>query len=432
MEQIYLKRMMTKRLVGEEFTVTHTVGQTHRKVRLDQFVMEIYRHRSREKLKHAIDSGAITIVRNGSKHLSLGKVKPSTILQKGDVIHVHSVKRAEPEVSFDYKILFEDDEIMVVLKPANLPVHPAGRFFFNTLLSHLKTEGFKKDLEREKEFYLVHRIDKETSGVLLLAKTREACHHLTTQFKEREIGKYYLALVHGKPIQPNFAIDHPIGKISGSKVGLKMYPVPETQGGAPSLTEFEIVESRENFSLLACFPKTGRQHQIRVHAELAGVPLVGDKIYGLTDAEACALMDGNRDFELSLQEAEDLETISEENLSDLDALFSDEDEEDDSDENDADHIDDLSDEEIFSLYGEDENEEEEMTITDALNSLYEETKKKLLLPRHALHAAGIKFKHPRTNEEMIFESGLPDDLRSFFESLTGARLKDFKTQRWGF
>ncbi len=409
-------KRLTKRLVGEEYTITHRVGLSQRKVRLDQFVMELYRHRSRERLKNAIMSGGITIVRNGSKHLSLGKVKPSTILQKGDVIHVRSVKRKEPDVNFDYKILFEDDDIAVVLKPPNLPVHPSGRFFFNTLLVHMKTEGFNPALENEKPFYLVHRIDKETSGILLLAKNSQACAVLTSQFKQRETGKYYLAITHGVPTPGTFTIDQPIGKVAGSRIGLKMYPVSEKMGGLPSLTEFELVEAREGFSLLACFPKTGRQHQIRVHAELAGVPLVGDKIYGLSDEEGGALMDGNRINELEEDDSDDAAANFEgTSLPDIDV--------------DAPSFDEADVPELEVGLDEDASTGHTPHVHSAL---YEEAKSKLMLPRHALHAAGLKFKHPRTGEEMIFESGLPDDLRSFFESLTGQRLKDFKTKRWGF
>ena len=415
---------MTQRLAGEAFTVTHSVGQTQRRIRLDQFVMEIYRHRSREKLKRAIDVGAISIIRNSSPHLILGKVKPSTVLQPGDFVKVHSVKRKEPEVNFDYKILYEDETLLVVMKPANLPVHPAGRFFFNTLLSHLKTDGFNPNLLEQKEFYLVHRIDKETSGILLVAKTKEACFQLTTQFKNRETGKYYLALVHGAPKETSFTVNYGIGKVMGSKVGLKMFPVPENEGGSPSLTEFELVESRGDFSLLACFPKTGRQHQIRVHAEMAGVPLVGDKIYGLSDDEACALMAGNREYELSLKdEAEVSEEVIDDELQSAGAtnpslLLAD----------DAEEINDETDEEEHPTQHAFDLQARSKLVLET----YEIIKKKLLLPRHALHAAGLRFVHPVSGKEMVFESGLPPDLQEFYESIDHKPLREFKTKRWGY
>ena len=192
-----------KHLIGEEYLVTHRVTEKNNGMRLDRFLMDRYRRRSREELKRAIERGAITVIRSGLHHPA-GKMKASFSIQGGDIIHVLSKRKREPEVNFDYKILYEDDSILVVDKPANLPVHPAGRYFFNTLLIHLKTSGFQNTIESERVFYLVHRIDKETSGVLLLAKTKEACRILTTQFKERLTEKYYLAIVKGEPKIPTF------------------------------------------------------------------------------------------------------------------------------------------------------------------------------------------------------------------------------------
>ena len=172
---------VVKTLTGNTYLVKYTVGHQQAGTRLDRFLMVRYKKRSREQLKKAIESGAITITREGSKHLNLGKIKPSLPLQKGDVVNVLSTKSKEPEVNFNYSVLYEDDDILVINKPPNLPVHPAGRFFFDTLLVHLKTRGFTNVHNAEKDFYLVHRIDKETSGILLIAKTREACNQLTLQ-----------------------------------------------------------------------------------------------------------------------------------------------------------------------------------------------------------------------------------------------------------
>ncbi|NDF14082.1 RluA family pseudouridine synthase [bacterium] len=205
-------------------------------------------------------------------------------MQPGDIVQVISIRKPEPPVNFDYRILHEDAEILVIDKPPNLPVHPAGRFFFHTLLIHLKTEGFKIDLKSERNFFLVHRIDKETSGVLLLAKTKAACNALTSQFRNRETQKYYLALAQGTPKEPVFRVMEPIGKPPKGRVGIRMVALPIEEGGLESETLFETVETRSGpqgtFTLFACFPRTGRQHQIRVHAEIAGHPLVGDKVYG--------------------------------------------------------------------------------------------------------------------------------------------------------
>lgn len=379
---------VSKTLTGNTYLVKYTVGHQQAGTRLDRFLMVRYKKRSREQLKRAIDSGAITITRPG--YMNLGKMKPSMPLKKGDVVNVLSTKSKEPEVNFDYKTLYEDDAILVLNKPPNLPVHPAGRFFFNTLLVHLKTKGFTNENNGDKDYYLVHRIDKETSGVLLLAKTREACNNLTAQFRDRETDKYYLAIVRGAPKQESFDVDAAIGKIKGSAIGLKMYAVPEEEGGLSALTHFEKVETRGNYTLLACFPRTGRQHQIRVHADHAGLPLVGDKLYGMPEKDCLVLLDYHTDLR---------EFISEEDAAEL---------------------------------------EEEMEMSDEADTSellpksaeYLEIESRLLIPRHALHAAGLRFKHPVSGKEMVFESGLPDDLRAFFEGIDGKPLSPFKTKHW--
>ncbi len=396
-----------KHLKGAEYLVTHTVGPNRAGTRLDRFLMERYKRRSREQLKKAIDSGAITVVRSGMPTQQIGRMKASFSLQTGDVVQVLSIRRPEPEVNFNYYSLFEDEEIIVIHKPPNLPVHPAGRFFFNTLLVHLKTHGFTSTLESERRYFLVHRIDKETSGVLLLAKTKEACAALTSQFKNRETDKYYLALVHGKPEKEEFEVEQPIGKIPGSRIGLKMYPRTLEEGGLPSLTRFERVETRTGpqgtFSLMACFPRTGRQHQIRIHADVAGIPLIGDKLYGMPDDDVYALLEGHRE---DLRSEVSPEPITEEFELDPDNDFA---------APEADEI---------------EVPEDAFVIPGPTSTLYAELEARLILPRHALHAAGLRFKHPRTGKEMVFEAPLPDDLRSFFEALTGEPLQAFRTKHW--
>lgn len=338
-------------LQENSYLVTFDVKETG--VRLDRFLKDRYRKRSRETLKRAIDEGAIFVLREQSPHLQLGKLKASSLLIAGDQVQVLSERRPEPEVSFDYKIIYEDETLFVIDKPANLPVHPAGRYFFNTLLVHLKTRGQgprpaglaeRAKLTRvrsEAEYFLVHRIDKETSGVLVLAKDREVCAHLTKQFAERKTEKRYLAIVRG--ITPDeFAVDAPMRRSTNSLVGLKMVVAPESDGGQTAFTRFKRLDTAGDFSLVECFPKTGRQHQIRVHLDHAGHPIVGDKLYGMSEQEA------------------------------------------------------------FNYY--------------ERKQLSAESQARLLLPRHALHAAGIRFQNPSTGQMVEFASELPQDLSEFLES----------------
>jgi 23S rRNA pseudouridine1911/1915/1917 synthase len=325
-------------LTSDQYLVTHAVGPHQHGIRLDNFLKERYRKRSREQLKKAIDSGAITVKRTQGPHLMLGKAKPSSHLIPGDEVLVLTERKPEPEVCFDYKILYEDDVLFVINKPAQLPVHPAGRYFFNTLLIHLKTEGHKNPLRSEEEYYLAHRIDKETSGVLVLTKDKDVCADITRQFAERKTKKRYLAIVRG--ICPeSFEVGLPLRRATHSLIELKMITCSEDEGGQPSFTSFKRLRTFGDYSLLECFPKTGRQHQIRVHLDALGHPIVGDKLYGMPETEALRFYERKH--------------------------------------------------------------------------LTPEAEAKLLLPRHALHAASLEFFHPLLKKSMIFEAPLPQDMRDF-------------------
>ena len=329
---------------SDQYLVTHRVEEAG--LRLDAFLKGRYRKRSREQIKKVIDSGSITIKRNQSPHLMVGKLKPSSILIPGDEILVMSERKPEPEVSFDYKVIFEDDIFLIINKPPNLPVHPAGRYFFNTLLVHLKTEALKIPAKAGLEFYLVHRIDKETSGVLVLTKDRDACVHITKQFAERSTEKTYFAIVKGIPPE-NFEVNLAMKRAERSLIDLKMMISPENEGGQSAQTGFKRLGVYGAYSLLECYPKTGRQHQIRLHLESAGHPIVGDKLYGLPEEMA-----------LNFYERKHLSA---------------------------------------------------------------EAQALLILPRHALHAASIRFENPLNGERLEFRAELPQDLKEFLEAQSKVR-----------
>ena len=280
----------THHVTLEHYLVTHQVGPNQGGIRLDHFLKERYRRRSRESIHRAIHDGDITIERRQGKHVSVGKLKASTALLPGDEVRVLTERKPEPDVDFNYRVVFEDDELFVIDKPPNLPVHPAGRYYFNTLLIHLKTRGFQDPLKADREYFLAHRIDKETSGILVLAKTKEICAGLTAQFAARSTRKRYLALVRG--ITPEkFSVNVAMMRAVNSKIELKMMVAPESEGGLSAHTDFERIETAGTFSLLECFPKTGRQHQIRVHLDHVGHPLVGDKLYGMPEEDALAFFE---------------------------------------------------------------------------------------------------------------------------------------------
>jgi len=270
---------------SETYLVTWTVEPGEAGMRLDLFLKEKYRRLSREFLQKSIKDGSVTLNHKGSK--------PGQVLRVQDKIYVLSKKQSEPEVSFDYKILFEDEHILVVEKPGNLPVHPSGRYFFHTLLTQLRVEN-GNEVDQRKEFYLVHRIDRETSGVLVIGKTSKAAAGLVSQFEAREVDKEYLAIAQGHIEQDSFDVDVPMSKCRHSEIKLKMNVVELDQTGEPMFipksevmlarTHFEVVERIPGYTIVKCRPHTGRQHQIRVHLWHIGHPIAGDKLYGPDDA----------------------------------------------------------------------------------------------------------------------------------------------------
>lgn len=255
--------------------------------RLDQFLQRYITRRSREKIKVLIASGDVRVTRVLS-YAPLGRLRPSTLLLPGDRVELVRVRRGEPEVSFDYSVLFEDDGLMVINKPGNLPVHPAGSFFFNTLTMDLQTRGLPA--------YPVHRLDRETSGVIVIAKSASLCRALVAQFSDRTTQKTYLAVVRGRPTQERFSVDAPLGRDPASRINLKMGRIEIADGGQEALTEFRVLghrRSREHgpLALVECRPKTGRQHQIRVHLALQGLPILGDKLYGVDEETALSFFE---------------------------------------------------------------------------------------------------------------------------------------------
>ena len=262
------------------FLMKWTVNAAEAKQRLDLFLKGKYKKRSREFIKKAIQKGRV------STNNKL--VKPGYILREKDVVSVLSIKGKEPPVDFNYKRIHEDKDILVIDKPGNLPVHPSGRFFFNTLLTNLRTvEGNK--VNQSKEFYITHRLDRETSGLLVLAKNKKAAASLVDQFYKRKPKKEYMALVHNIMKEDKYIIDLPLAKDPYSKIKLRMHVVKQKDTLRNKIVvlkakTFVQVEKRfKKYTLVRVSPHTGRQHQIRVHLDHVGHPVVGDKLYGVSD-----------------------------------------------------------------------------------------------------------------------------------------------------
>lgn len=214
-------------------------------------------------------------------------VAPEHVVRKSDRVG-YTILHAEPPVDDRYHVLFEDEHYLAVAKSGNIPVHACGVYIVHTLIGRLRAD-FGAHVN------LVHRLDRETSGVVVLAKHRDANRLLARMFERGEVEKRYLAIVYGSVTPREFTIDEPIGKIDARY----QYPVeyeygkandlatflPKRRvdpGGKPARTRVEVLRDDGDFTTLRVTPEQGRTNQIRVHLAHAGHPIVGDKIYALS------------------------------------------------------------------------------------------------------------------------------------------------------
>jgi 23S rRNA pseudouridine955/2504/2580 synthase len=245
-----------------EFFTQYRVTEKYSRLRIDQFLSQRFGYLSRSEWQREILRGKISC--NGM--VLTGHDKK---IKAGDLLVYSGRDAAEPEVDTDFSVIYEDEYLLGINKPGNLPVHPAGIFYHNTLLTFLN-ERYPMKL------HLVHRLDRETSGVVLLAKDPRVASQVQKNFNL--VVKKYLALVRGIPDKDEFMVDMPVDLDPSSDLEHKRAAFIGARKMAR--TEFTRLVSFNGLSLLKAVPITGRQHQIRVHLKHAGYPIVGDKLYG--------------------------------------------------------------------------------------------------------------------------------------------------------
>ncbi|MFC6254499.1 RluA family pseudouridine synthase [Secundilactobacillus hailunensis] len=248
----------------EQLTITDQTG------RLDKVLSSMMPDESRSQLKQAIDEKRVLV--NGQVE------KPKYQVQPGDQIEVTIPDPVpldlEPE-NIPLDIVYEDDDVIVVNKPSGMVVHPSPGHPDHTLVNALLYHSPLSTINGTYRPGIVHRIDKDTSGLLMVAKNDNAHRSLAQQLKNKTNLREYIALVHGVIKQDSGTVDAPLGR--SPKDRKKQAIVAD---GRHAVTHYRVLERYLNYTLISCWLETGRTHQIRVHMKSIGHPLAGDPLYG--------------------------------------------------------------------------------------------------------------------------------------------------------
>ncbi|MGX7418742.1 RluA family pseudouridine synthase [Carnobacterium gallinarum] len=250
---------------------THNFTVNEEKGRLDKVLTELLPDKSRSQLQQWVKEGAVLVNQEPSK--------ANYKVQQGDKIQIIEPEAVPLEIlaeNIPLDIVYEDEDVLVVNKPQGMVVHPsAGHMtgtLVNALMYHIKDLSGINGVVRPG---IVHRIDKDTSGLLMVAKNDHAHEKLAAQLKDKTSLREYIALVHGEIPHEKGTIDAPIGR---AKEDRKKQAIIDD--GRPAVTHFKVIEALQDFTLVSLKLETGRTHQIRVHMRYIGYPIAGDPTYG--------------------------------------------------------------------------------------------------------------------------------------------------------
>jgi 23S rRNA pseudouridine955/2504/2580 synthase len=257
--------------LSKETATWHEIGEAAEGQRVDNFLVRL--------LKGVPKSHVYRLLRSGQVRVNSGRVGPDHRLKAGDKVRVPPIRTAQPQTApavgamrnAPLDVLYEDDALLVINKPAGLAVHGGSGVSFGVI------EQLRRERPAAPFMELVHRLDRDTSGVLLLAKKRSALVALHEQMRSGGAHKYYATLVRGNWVNTKQKVDLALHKYALPSGERRVRVSPE---GMPSVTIFRLKSAKAGYSLLEAELKTGRTHQIRVHLAHLGYPIAGDDKYG--------------------------------------------------------------------------------------------------------------------------------------------------------
>lgn len=245
-------------------------------LRIDKYLMNFIENATRNKIQAAAKEGSIYV--NGEPVKSNYKVKPFDEIKVLFTHPPHEYLLVPEDIPLD--VVYEDDDVLVVNKPAGMVVHPGHGNYSRTLINALTFHFDNLPNNSSERPGLVHRIDKDTSGLLVVAKTEEAMAHLSNQFAEKTSEREYVALVWGNIEEDEGTIEGNIGRHPKNRLQNTVFLGDEADKGKPAVTHYKVLERLGYVTLVSCKLETGRTHQIRVHMKHIGHTLFNDERYG--------------------------------------------------------------------------------------------------------------------------------------------------------